>query len=152
MRSVIAYTDGSCQKNPGGPGAWAVVLIENGGRREFSGQHPSSTTSNRMEITAAIEALRALGPTRCAVLIHSDSTYLVNGASQWIKGWKRRGWRRKDGKSKQWVPVLNVDLWLEVDRLCDLHWVTWKYVPGHAGSAENNRCDYLAGVALRQCV
>ena len=97
-----------------------------------------------MEITAAIEALRWIGESPCKVTLSSDSKYLVNGASAWLRNWKRNGWKRKDKKTKQTVPVLNVDLWQEIDRLMDVHRITWQYVKGHHTCIENNRCDALA--------
>ena len=134
--AVDIYTDGSCLGNPG-PGGWAAVMIHPKKTSELSGGF-SLTTNNRMEMTAAIEALNALKlPAR--VSIHTDSQYLKNGITQWIKGWKKKGWKTANKK-----PVKNKDLWMELDRLMGVHDVTWGWVKGHAGNAHNERCDRLA--------
>lgn len=133
---VIIYTDGGAQPNPG-DGGWAAVLIFGDSRKELSGAD-RSTTNNRMELTAAIRALEAL--TRpCAVELYTDSQYLKNGITTWIKGWKRNGWRTANKK-----PVLNQDLWIALDALTEKHTITWRWTRGHAGDAENERCDQLA--------
>lgn len=138
---VIAYTDGSCHPNPGGPGGWAVVIVEaDGTRREAAGSEASST-NNRMEMQAALEALRrTVGP----VVIRTDSAYLRDGITRWIKGWRRNGWRTR---SRQ--PVKNADLWRELDAARTGRDVTWAWIKGHAGHAENERADELAGAARR---
>ena len=141
MKAVTIHTDGGCEGNPG-PGGWAAVLRHHGHAREISGGEPA-TTNNRMELRAAIEALRALKEP-CAVKIFTDSEYLRNGITQWIKGWKARGWITKD---KQ--PVKNADLWRELDAACARHHVTWGWLKGHAGHADNERCDVLAGAAIQ---
>lgn len=133
---VHVYTDGGCNPNPG-PGGWGVVLIWGSTEKELCGGD-LTTINNRMEMTAAIEALKAL--TRPVhVQIHTDSQYLRNGITKWITGWRRNGWRTKD---KQ--PVKNADLWMELDRLVALHTVTWTWVKGHAGNVGNERADKLA--------
>ncbi len=133
---VHVYTDGGCNPNPG-PGGWGVVLIWGSTEKELCGGD-LETTNNRMEMTAAIEALKAL--TRPVnVQIHTDSQYLRNGITKWIAGWKRNGWRTKD---KQ--PVKNIELWTELDQLVALHTVTWMWGKGHAGNAGNERADKLA--------
>ena len=142
MSDVIVYTDGGCRGNPG-LGGWAFVLINAtsrdclercGGERE--------TTNNRMEITAAVEALEALRKPGLAVLIHSDSKYLIQAASEWMPGWKARGWKRKDGE------LLNVDLWQRLDPLLARHRVSWQWVKGHSGNPGNERVDALGNQAM----
>jgi ribonuclease HI len=141
MRRVTIFTDGACAGNPG-PGGWAAILVAGPRRREISGYEPA-TTNNRMEITAAIEALRALrGPSE--VELHTDSQYLRNGMSTWLERWKRNGWRTADRK-----PVKNDDLWRALDALAQTHAVRWHWVRGHDGHPENERCDELANAAIR---
>ena len=141
MRRVTIFTDGACAGNPG-PGGWAAILVAGRHRRELSGYEPS-TTNNRMEIMAAIEALRALrGPSE--VDLHTDSQYLRNGMSTWLERWKRNGWRTADRK-----PVKNDDLWRALDALAQTHAERWHWVRGHDGHPENERCDELANAAIR---
>ena len=143
MKQVKIYTDGACSGNPG-PGGWGVVLIFKGIRREISGYDPH-TTNNRMELTAAIEALSALKEP-CEVLLYSDSSYLVNAFLQrWLMGWQQRNWVKSDKK-----PVENKDLWQKLLELTGVHSVTWIKVKGHADNQENNRCDELATLAIKQ--
>ena len=143
MKQVKIYTDGACSGNPG-PGGWGVVLIFKGIRREMSGYDPH-TTNNRMELTAAIEALSALKEP-CEVLLYSDSSYLVNAFLQrWLMGWQQRNWVKSDKK-----PVENKDLWQKLLELTGVHSVTWIKVKGHADNQENNRCDELATLAIKQ--
>jgi ribonuclease HI len=135
------FTDGACSGNPG-PGGWGFVLRVDGVEREGSGGEPR-TTNNRMELLGAIEGLRQLDrPSR--VRLVSDSQYLVKGLSEWLDGWKRRGWRRKEG------PVLNVELWQELDRLRAIHQIKAEWVRGHVGHPENERCDRLAVAVIDQ--
>ena len=137
---VRIYTDGACKYNPG-PGGWAFVLKEAGREVvERSGSEPH-TTNNRMELMAVIRALETL-PRRSQVEVHTDSQYVQKGMSEWLRDWKRRGWRTADRK-----PVKNVDLWQELDRLAGAHSVTWHWVRGHAGHPENERADALANRA-----
>ena len=136
LKTVIIHTDGGCDGNPG-PGGWAAVLEHAGRRRELSGGDPA-TTNNRMELTAAIEALAALREP-CAVTLWTDSQYLREGVTRWRFHWKRRGWRTA---SKQ--PVKNADLWRRLDALTDPHRVAWQWLKGHAGHTLNERCDELA--------
>lgn len=140
MKSITIHTDGACQGNPG-PGGWAAILTYGSKCREISGGEPV-TTNNRMELTAAIEALRMLKEA-CVVELHTDSVYLKSGITKWIHGWKKGGWRTA---SRQ--PVKNADLWRALDELCVGHRVTWHWVKGHAGHAENERCDGLAVAAI----
>ncbi len=133
---VEAFTDGACSGNPG-PGGWGVLLRAGSHEKELCGG-AAHTTNQRMELTAAIEALRALKrPSH--ITIHSDSKYVVQGMTEWIHGWKKRGWKNA---AKQ--PVANRDLWEELDRLAARHEVRWEWVKGHAGHAENERADALA--------
>ena len=139
--SVAIYTDGACSGNPG-PGGWGAVLLCGRHRREISGAAPD-TTNNRMELTAAIRALEAL--TRPSqVALYTDSTYLKDGITRWLPNWKAKGWRTA-AKS----PVKNRDLWEALDALAGRHDVTWHWVKGHAGDAENERADTLARTALK---
>ena len=134
--AVDAFTDGACSGNPG-PGGWGVVLRSNGHEKELFGGE-AETTNQRMELTAAIEALKALKKP-CRVTIHSDSRYVVQGMTEWIHNWKRKGWKNAGRQ-----PVANRDLWEELDRLASRHEVRWQWVKGHAGHAENERADELA--------
>jgi ribonuclease HI len=142
MAHVTIYTDGACQGNPG-PGGWGVVLVSDEHRREISGYMPS-TTNNRMELQAAIEALRALRRP-CDVDLYTDSQYLRNGMQTWLANWKRNHWRTADKK-----PVKNADLWRELDALAHMHRVNWHWLKGHDGHPENERCDELATTAIRE--
>ncbi len=134
---VIIHTDGGCEGNPG-PGGWAASLQSGEKRHEISGG-AIATTNNRMELTAAIESLRAL-KSPCRVSLHTDSQYLRNGITQWIRGWKRNGW-----KTSTKEPVKNADLWKALDAITTGHQVAWHWVKGHAGHHGNERCDTLAG-------
>ena len=137
---VTIYTDGACSGNPG-PGGWGAILQYNGNEREISGGE-NPTTNNRMEMLAAITALETL--TRpSAVDLYTDSTYVRDGITKWIHGWKRRGWQTAARK-----PVLNQDLWRELDRLNGPH-VRWRYTRGHAGDPDNERCDEIARAFAR---
>lgn len=143
MKTVEAFTDGACSGNPG-PGGWAYLLRY--GEVEKTGAGGcAATTNNRMELTAAIEALRAL--TRpCAVRLHSDSAYLVSAFREsWLERWKRNGWRNSAGD-----PVSNADLWTELDRLSEVHRIEWIKVKGHSDHVDNERCDRLAVEAMRR--
>ena len=137
MNHVLIYTDGACSGNPG-PGGWGCILICGDLRKELNGGE-RLTTNQRMELTAAAEALRAL-KMPCRVTLFSDSAYLINGFNQhWLTNWQRNGWMNA---RKQ--PVENQDLWRELLRLSQIHQVEWKKVKGHAGDALNERCDELA--------
>lgn len=140
---VLLFTDGACSGNPG-PGGWAFILRHpaTGKELERSGAEPD-TTNNRMELMAVIEGLGAL-KTRSIVDLTSDSKYVLQGLDEWIAGWKQRGWRTA---SKQ--PVKNVDLWKQLDALKERHELRFHWIKGHAGHAENERCDQLAVEALR---
>ena len=134
--TVQIWTDGACSGNPG-PGGWGTILRYGEVEKELSGG-AADTTNNRMELTAAIEGLKAL--TRpCAVELTTDSSYVKDGITKWIKGWKARGWKTAN---KQ--PVKNQDLWQALDAEVERHDVEWHWVKGHAGHPENERCDALA--------
>jgi len=139
-RTVIVHTDGGCEGNPG-PGGWAAVLRCGTHVRELSGGDPA-TTNNRMELQAAIAALTALNRT-CDVELFTDSAYLRNGITQWIKGWKAKGWR-----TKARTPVKNEDLWRQLDEHATRHRIEWHWLKGHAGHVDNERCDELAGAEI----
>jgi len=141
LKRVQLITDGACLGNPG-PGGWACILRFGQLSKELSGS-VRHTTNNRMELTAAIEGLRALKEP-CEVEVVTDSEYLKNGITQWIHGWKRNGWRTSAKK-----PVVNQDLWQALDELCRVQTVAWTWTKGHANHADNNRCDELATQAAR---
>jgi ribonuclease HI len=144
LKQVIIYTDGACVGNPG-PGGWAAVLLHGGRRKELSGGY-RLTTNNRMEMTAAIEALRAL-KTRCKVTLHTDSRYLADAVRKgWARRWREKGWMRNKTEYAK-----NSDLWETLIKLCDSHDVTFVWVEGHAGNSENERCDRLSVEASRKC-
>ena len=144
MNQVQIYTDGACKGNPG-PGGWGVVLLSGGTEKELFGGEPA-TTNNRMELTAVIEALAAL-KRPCQVSLYLDSEYVRKGITEWVSGWKTRGWRTA---AKQ--PVKNVDLWQRLDALVGTagHNISWRWVKGHSGDPGNERADMLAnrGVEL----
>ena len=143
MQKVEIYTDGSCLRNPG-PGGWGAVLVYKGLEKEMSGGE-AATTNNRMELTAAIEALRAL-KAPCEVTMTTDSRYLCDGMGKgWARSWKARGWKKADNS-----PALNPDLWEELLGLCAVHRVTFVWVKGHAGHPYNERCDAMAQARARE--
>lgn len=137
---VVIHTDGACSGNPG-PGGWGAVLQYNGTVRELKGGEPL-TTNNRMELTAAIEALNAL-KRACEVELHTDSQYVKNGLTSWIFGWKKNGWRTADRK-----PVKNVELWQALDAAVARHRIDWRWVKGHDGDVFNERADALANEGM----
>jgi ribonuclease HI len=139
---IEIFTDGACSGNPG-PGGWGAILRSGGTEKELFGGE-SLTTNNRMEMMAVIEALRALTKP-VAAKVHTDSQYVQKGISEWIHGWKRRGWKTA-GKE----PVKNEDLWREMDRLAAQHEIEWIWVKGHAGHPENERADALARRGVEQ--
>src|SRR3954454_2125764 len=142
VKKIQLITDGACQGNPG-PGGWAAVLRYNDKKKELWGCEPH-TTNNRMELTAAIEGLRALRED-CEVEIVTDSEYMKNGITTWIHGWKRKGWMTAAKK-----PVVNQDLWKALDEQVARHKTAWTWTKGHANHADNNRCDELATRAARE--
>jgi len=133
---IDIFTDGACSGNPG-PGGWGAILRKGDAEKELFGGE-ALTTNNRMEMTAVIEALRALKQP-VAARVHTDSQYVQKGISEWIHGWKRRGWKTANKE-----PVKNEDLWRELDRLAAQHRIEWVWVKGHAGHPENERADGLA--------
>ena len=142
MKTVEVFTDGACRGNPG-PGGWGVILRYEGRERELHGGE-LETTNNRMELTAAIEALKALNkPSR--VDVYTDSTYVRDGITKWLARWQVRGWRTAAKK-----PVKNQDLWMELADLAERHDVSWHWVKGHAGHPGNERADELANYGLDQ--
>ena len=140
MAAVEIFTDGACSGNPG-PGGWGAILRSGGHEKELSGGEPA-TTNNRMELTAAIEGLRALKKPS-AVILHTDSRYVMDGAMKWLAGWKTKGWKTADKK-----PVKNEDLWHALDEQIARHQITWRWVRGHDGHVENERADVLARGAI----
>ena len=144
MNQVRIYTDGACKGNPG-PGGWGAVLLSGTTEKELSGG-ASSTTNNRMELTAVIEALTAL-KRPCAVTLYLDSEYVRKGITEWIVGWKARGWRTAAKHA-----VKNVDLWQRLDALVEAsgHKIDWRWVRGHSGDAGNERADMLANRGVEQ--
>ncbi len=142
MKSVTIYTDGACSGNPG-PGGWGALLICNGKEKELHGGE-RDTTNNRMEMMGAIMALESLKEP-CAVLLVTDSKYLLQGMTEWIKGWEKRGWKTADNK-----PVKNVDLWQRLQGAVKPHKVEWRWVKGHSGDVNNERVDALAVAGIPQ--
>ncbi len=140
MTAIDIFTDGACSGNPG-PGGWGAILRSGKHEKEISGGE-AATTNNRMEIMAAVMALRSLTkPSQ--VTIHTDSRYVMDGATQWMKKWKANGWKTSDKK-----PVKNNDLWLALDEALARHEVKWRWVKGHSDHVENNRADALARAAI----
>lgn len=137
---VEIWTDGACKGNPG-PGGWGALLRQGRHEKELCGGE-AATTNNRMELTAVIEALRAL-KRPCHVVVHTDSQYVQKGMSEWLPNWKRRGWLTADKK-----PVRNADLWQALDALVAEHEVEWRWVRGHAGDPGNERADALANQGI----
>jgi ribonuclease HI len=139
---VEIFSDGACSGNPG-PGGWGTVLRYNGHYKELSGFEPE-TTNNRMELIAAIEGLRAL-KRNLPVRVTTDSQYLKKGMTEWLAGWLKKGWKNSQNK-----PVANKDLWEQLLELQKIHKIEWCWVKGHAGHAENERCDELARAAIER--
>ncbi len=138
--TVEIYTDGACKGNPG-PGGWGALLRSGPHEKELFGGAPE-TTNNRMELTAVIRALQAL-KRRSRARVHTDSQYVQKGVTEWLAGWKARGWRTA---SRQ--PVRNLDLWQELEPLLAQHELSWHWVRGHSGHPENERADYLANLGV----
>ncbi|NND54900.1 MAG: ribonuclease HI [Gammaproteobacteria bacterium] len=136
MNKVVMYTDGACRGNPG-PGGWGVWLQYGDREKELWGG-ASETTNNRMELTAVIEGLRALNRP-CDVVVYTDSTYVKKGMTEWLNGWKQKGWKTAARK-----PVKNADLWQQLDEVAAEQQVEWRWVKGHAGDPGNERADELA--------
>lgn len=143
MGLITIHTDGACSGNPG-PGGWGAILQWNGHRKELSGAEPD-TTNNRMELMAAIRALQAIKGSGKPVRLVTDSTYVKDGLTKWIHGWKKNGWKTAAKK-----PVKNADLWMELETAAARHDVSWEWVKGHSGDPENDRADELARLAIAQ--
>ena len=140
MKAVIAYTDGACRGNPG-PGGWGVSLQYGEHLKELCGGE-APTTNNRMELMAAISALESLREA-CTVTLHTDSKYVLQGLTEWLPGWKKRGWKTADKK-----PVKNQDLWQRLDVAAARHQIDWRWVKGHSGDIGNENADRLANKGL----
>ena len=142
MNEVVAYTDGACKGNPG-PGGWGVLLRSGTNERELYGGEPG-TTNNRMELTAVIQALAAL-KRPCAITLYVDSQYVLKGITEWLPGWKAKGWR-----TAAKTPVKNVELWQQLDELVRSggHRIDWQWVRGHNGDPGNERADALANMGV----
>lgn len=140
-KKVELFTDGACSGNPG-PGGWGALLRYGEHERELNGGAPE-TTNNRMELQAVIEGLKAL-KRPCVVEIYTDSQYVQKGMTEWLRGWKAKGWKTAARK-----PVKNADLWQELDAQVQKHKVTWHWVKGHAGHPENERADQLAREGIK---
>lgn len=140
MKHVILYTDGACSGNPG-PGGWGAILTSGDHQRELKGGE-CETTNNRMEMMAVICAAEALKQ-GCRIDIFTDSTYVMKGMTEWVEGWKKRGWKTAGRK-----PVKNVDLWQRLETALERHEVSWNWVKGHSGDAGNERADELARMGI----
>jgi len=144
MKQVNIYTDGSCSvHSENTPGGWGAILQCNGKEKELSGSS-LNTTNNIMEITGVIEALKVLKEP-CEVNLYSDSQYVITGMNEWLNKWKLNGWKTTKGLVK------NKDLWVELDKLNNIHKITWNWVKGHSSNEFNNRCDKLATEATNKC-
>lgn len=142
MKVVSIFTDGACKGNPG-PGGWGAILRYGEAEKQlFGGEH--DTTNNRMELRAAIEALAILNR-RCEVILTTDSQYVRKGVTQWLKNWKRNGW-----KTAAKAPVKNADLWQQLDQLIAGHSIDWRWVKGHSGHPENELADQLANRGVKE--
>jgi len=139
---VELFTDGACSGNPG-PGGWGCILRFKGTEKELCGGEPG-TTNNRMEMMAVIQGISAL-KRPCTIAVYTDSQYVQKGITEWIWGWKKRNWKTADNK-----PVKNADLWQQLDALAKTHEISWHWVKGHAGHAENERADALARQGLQE--
>lgn len=142
MKSIEVFTDGACKGNPG-PGGWGALLRYQGTEKSLYGAEPL-TTNNRMELRAAIEALRNLKEP-CVVALTTDSEYVRRGITEWLVNWKKRGWRTA---SK--APVKNIDLWQALDTECQRHVVSWHWIKGHSGHRENEMADALANRGIEE--
>jgi len=138
---IRIYTDGACRGNPG-PGGWGAVLMHGGKVKKLHGGE-QETTNNRMELTAVIKALECIKGNKWPLEITSDSKYVLQGITEWIEGWKRKGWRSASKK-----PVMNIDLWQRLDQLVQPFDITWHWVKGHSGHPENEMADQLANQGI----
>ena len=142
MDQIHIYTDGACKGNPG-PGGWGALLVAGDKEKELCGGE-ADTTNNRMELMAVIQALSAL-KRPCHVIMHSDSQYVLKGITEWLAGWKAKGW-----KTASKAPVKNVDLWQALDAATTQHQIEWRWVKGHSGHPGNERADQLANRGVEQ--
>ncbi|MBO5443607.1 MAG: ribonuclease HI [Alphaproteobacteria bacterium] len=142
MARIEIFTDGACSGNPG-KGGWGAILRHKETEKELSGAE-NETTNNRMELTAVIEALKAL-KTTCIITLYTDSRYVMDGINQWLPNWKKNNWKTSNKKSE----VKNIDLWQQLDELVQQHEIKWIWVKGHAGHPENERVDKLAREAIK---
>jgi len=140
MDQIQIYTDGACKGNPG-PGGWGALLVAGANKKELYGGE-ANTTNNRMELMAVIEALSAL-KRPCQVVVHTDSQYVLKGITEWMAGWKAKGW-----KTASKAPVKNVDLWQALDAATTQHQIEWRWVKGHSGHEGNERADQLANLGV----
>jgi ribonuclease HI len=140
MKHVTIYTDGACRGNPG-PGGWGALLRYGKHEKILSGAE-QATTNNRMELTAAIQALAAMRES-CKIELYTDSQYVQKGITEWLSGWKKRGWKKSDKQA-----VKNADLWQALDEETHRHQVTWHWVKGHSGHVENEFVDSIANLAI----
>lgn len=148
MKPIDLYTDGACSGNPG-PGGWAFILrCPRTGKELQMSDGMANSTNNQMELMAVIRGLEMLKEP-CLVTLHADSTYVGQGLTQWMAGWKRNGWRRKSSQGK-YEELKNADLWRRLDELLQTHRLTFSHVRGHAGHVENERCDELAVEAYQR--
>ena len=136
------YTDGACAGNPG-PGGWGAVIFDQDDKQKNISGSEKNTTNNRMELLAAIMSLKKI-KTNSEVVIFTDSTYVKNGITEWMKNWKKNGWKNSSKK-----PVKNKDLWEKLDKLCEANSVSWKWVKGHSSNEFNNLADELATKAIK---
>ena len=143
-KKIQIYSDGACRGNPG-PGGGGVLLIYNGTEKEIYGGE-LETTNNRMELTAVIMGIESL-TSPCEIAITTDSKYVMDGITEWMKGWKKRNWKTASKK-----PVKNKDLWQRLDRACSIHTIEWHWVKGHSGHQENERVDLLANKGIDEII
>ena len=136
------YTDGACTGNPG-PGGWGAVIFDQDDKQKNIWGSEKNTTNNRMELLAAIMSLKKI-KSNSEVIIFTDSTYVKNGITEWMKNWKKNGWKNSSKK-----PVKNKDLWVKLDKLCEANSVSWKWVKGHSSNEFNNLADELATKAIK---
>ena len=142
---IKIYTDGACKGNPG-PGGWGALIIYDGVAKEIYGGE-KDTTNNRMELSAVIEALKVIDNKMCPLSVYTDSTYVLKGMSEWLKGWKSNNWKSSNKK-----PVKNKDLWVILDSLATTHKIKWVWVKGHSGHPENDRADFLANMGVGEVI
>ena len=148
MKKFYIYTDGSCPKS-GFAGGWAYIIETEDGEKIIGSGGAVNTTNNKMEMAGPIAALKTL-PEGSEVVLTSDSQYVTKGISEWLTNWKRAGWRKKNYETKQYEPILNLELWQELDGLLKKHTVKTNWVRGHAGHPQNEQCDEMAGLETKK--